>query len=250
EYAGQKQSNKQEGWSPDGYVRLSANSARWKDSWNLTDYEANERETTHKQLIVLDLNGTVLHRASKNKGVRKGYPRPHLGEFLRFALDNFAVMVWSSAQPATIEEMLRKLLHPYYTEFVRVWDRRFCELNGRYFEKSPSIKDLQRICDGFGLDKSPFRNVYGSSEGRLGMSAEKRGHWTIDNIILVDDSESKAARNQDNHVHVATFGNPVASQMAGKPEDDDLLRLKQYLEAYVDNKDAFPSLVSYLKQHP
>ncbi|KAJ2692368.1 hypothetical protein H4R19_006166, partial [Coemansia spiralis] len=211
---------------------------------------ANERKTTHKQLIVLDLNGTVLHRAAKSKGGRKGYKRPHLDAFLRFALDNFAVMVWSSAQPPTIEEMLRKLLHPYSAEFVRVWDRRFCELDGGYFRKSASIKDLQRICDGFTLDQSPFRDVYGPSGGHLGACAEKKGHWTIDNIILVDDSETKAARNKDNHIHVTTFTNPVSYTLADKPQDDDLLRLQHYLEAYVANKDAYPSLVAYLKQHP
>ncbi|KAJ1730097.1 hypothetical protein LPJ61_003201 [Coemansia biformis] len=239
-----------EGRALAGSVLLSAKGPKWNDTWDLASFDANERNTTHQQLIVLDLNGTLLHRTQKNNGVRKGYPRPHLGEFLRFALDNFAVMVWSSAQPATIEEMLRKLLQPYCTEFVRVWDRRYCELGGSYFEKATSIKDLQRICDGFGLDQSPYRDTYGKYSGYRGACAEMKGHWTIDNIILVDDTETKAARNKDNHIHVSTFGNPNTPRETRAPTDDELLKLKQYLGGYVEKKASFPSLVAYLKEYP
>ncbi|KAJ2792913.1 hypothetical protein H4R20_006714, partial [Coemansia guatemalensis] len=223
----------------------------WRDTWALTDYEANERNTTHKQLIVLDLNGTLLCRQSRNvNGLRKVVPRPYLDEFLKFAVDNFAVMVWSSAQPGNINEMLKKTMSPHWERFVRVWDRRFCGLDGSYFYKSNSIKDLARICDGFSLEDSPTRNVYGTYEGYKGICSDKQGHWKLENIIIVDDSESKTALQKDNHVFIQSFEvfNPATKNDGST--DEELLKLKQYLTAYLEQNEPRQSLVSYMKEHP
>ncbi|KAJ2083794.1 hypothetical protein H4R24_000565 [Coemansia sp. RSA 988] len=230
---------------------LAPQSRNWKDNWTLADYEANERNTTHKQLIVLDLNGTLLCRGERipNKA-RKVAPRPHLDEFLKFALENFAVMVWSSAQPANINEMMRKTMSPYWKDFVRVWDRRFCELDGQYYSKANSIKDLARIYNGFSLEDSPDRNVHGTYEGYKGICLDKQGHWTLDNIIIVDDSETKTALQKDNHVFVQTFDVFGSSVKNDEPADKELLKLKQYLAAYVEQEEPRPSLLSYLKEHP
>ncbi|KAJ1846371.1 hypothetical protein LPJ70_002074, partial [Coemansia sp. RSA 2708] len=232
-------------------VYLLPPGSRWRDGWYHIDFEMNERNSTHKELIVLDLNGTLLMRGPRNKdGSRSGFGRPYLGEFLRFALDNFAVMVWSSAQPSSIADMLNKLLAPYCKEFVRVWDRRFCDLDGPYFSKAQSVKDLERIFNGFNLADSPNCDIYGTYDGFTGVDAGSKGKWSLESTIIVDDSESKTALQKDNHIFVSTFNDPLATNKDNSPADSELLKLKNYLEVYTAQKEQYPSLLDYIRAHP
>ncbi|KAI9506534.1 NLI interacting factor-like phosphatase-domain-containing protein [Coemansia spiralis] len=226
-------------------VLLPANRSEWEDKWVLADYAQNERATAHKELIVLDLNGTLLKREKHRKDkTRMAYARPHLPEFLAFAVENFAVMVWSSAQPGNINNMLEGLMSPYYKSFVRVWDRRFCQLDGRYFGKSSSLKDLRRITDGFTLMDSSTRNAYGTYDGYLGICPEKRDHWKMENVILVDDSKSKAAQQKGNHIFISSYDGPKTN-----PDDDELLKFTDYLKGYLARKSEYSDLLSYLSKH-
>ncbi|KAJ2123726.1 hypothetical protein IW147_002319 [Coemansia sp. RSA 720] len=233
------------------YVYLVPQGKKWRDEWFHINFEANERKSTHKELIVLDLNGTLVWRGPRNQDKsRNGYPRPYLGEFLRFALDNFAVMIWSSAQPASVSDMMNKMLSPYCKEFVRVWDRRFCDLDGQYFNKAHTVKDLDRIVSGFSLGDSPHCNVYGTFNTYTGICSDAKDKWTLNNMIIVDDSESKTALQKDNHIFVSSFENPLAIKKDGSPADDELLRFKHYLEAYVSQREQYPNLLDYLTANP
>ncbi|KAJ2821193.1 hypothetical protein FBU31_004984 [Coemansia sp. 'formosensis'] len=215
----------------------------WQDHWTACDYSKNEVKTKHRQLIVLDLNGTLIKRGAKNSDrSRTGYARPHLANFLQFILNNFAVMVWSSAQPFSVNNMLQVFMNEQQKRFVRVWDRRFCDIDGNYFGKAQTTKDLLKITSGYSLADSPHRNVYDTYRGYLGVAPEMKDHWTLENIVLVDDSETKAVRQKENHVHVSSFED--------LRHDDELLKLHLYLTKYVDSKDIYPNLVDYLKEHP
>ncbi|KAJ1963557.1 hypothetical protein GGI12_001989 [Dipsacomyces acuminosporus] len=198
-------------------------------------------------MIVLDLNGTLIKRTKRNTfgGCRYGYARPYLHKFLRFILDNFAVMVWSSAQPNSVFNMLKVMFGGMDKELVRVWDRRFCELDDHYFSNAESLKDLTRITNGFNLGHSPFNNIYKSyTGGYSGIDNEaKQGRWTLENIVLVDDSEEKAAKQQANHLFVTTFDDIHKG-------DKELLVLVKYLQRYAENRQAFDSLVSYMQSNP
>ncbi|KAJ2846607.1 hypothetical protein IWW36_004270 [Coemansia brasiliensis] len=223
----------------------------WKDEWFHIKFEENERNCAHKELLVLDLNGTLVWRGPRKKNKsRDGYPRPFLNEFLKFAVDNFAVMVWSSAQPASIADMLNKMLSPYHKQFIRVWDRRFCDIEGEYFAKSRTVKDLERIFNGFSLADSPNFNVYGTYNGYTGMCSDAKGKWTIENTVIVDDSASKTALQKDNHIFISPFKDPLRTNPDGSPADNQLLKLKEYLEGYTAHKEQYPALLDYLKTHP
>src|SRR3954468_11877820 len=50
-------------------------------------------------LIVLDLNGLLLDKKTSTG-------RPYLRDFLNFALDNFHVVVWSSAMKKTVDRTI------------------------------------------------------------------------------------------------------------------------------------------------
>ncbi|KAJ2374758.1 hypothetical protein IW150_002922 [Coemansia sp. RSA 2607] len=205
------------------------------------DYSLNEAQSTHKQLIVLDLNGTLVYR-QKRTGGRLMVPRPGLEEFLDFALKNFAVMVWSSAQPASVLGMLDASFGEHASQLVRVWDRRFCHLDGNYFDKSSTVKDLRRITDGFNLSHSPHCSVYTSYNGYKGVNTENPGQWKLEDIILIDDSESKAFLQKDNHIFISTF--------SGQTYDSELSVLQTYLQKFLDNKDDYPHLLDYIKENP
>ncbi|KAJ1867063.1 hypothetical protein LPJ78_001276 [Coemansia sp. RSA 989] len=224
----------------------------WKDEWFHIPFEENERNCMHKEMLVLDLNGTLVWRGPRKKNKsRDGYPRPFLSEFLKFAVSNFAVMVWSSAQPASIADMLNKMLAPYHKQFVRVWDRRFCDIEGEYFAKSRTVKDLRRIFNGFSLADSPNCNVYGTfSDKYTGTCIDTKGRWTIENTVIVDDSESKTALQKENHIFISSFDDPLAVGPDGSPADNQLLKLKEYLEDYTTRKEQYPTLLDYLKTNP
>ncbi|KAJ2446445.1 hypothetical protein GGF42_005691, partial [Coemansia sp. RSA 2424] len=215
----------------------------WQDHWVPCDYSKNEAHTKHRQLIVLDLNGTLIKRGPRNKDKsRTGYARPHLASFLQFVLSNFAVMIWSSAQPNSVNNMLQIFMSQEQKRFVRVWDRRFCDIDGFYFGKAQTTKDLLKITSGYSLADSPHRDVYNTYKGYLGVAPEMKDHWTLENIVLVDDSETKAVRQKDNHIHVSSFEN--------LRHDDELVQLHRYFEAYVASQDKYPNLVDYLREHP
>ncbi|KAJ2747337.1 hypothetical protein GGI20_000588 [Coemansia sp. BCRC 34301] len=224
-------------------AKLAPPQSAWQDHWMSCDYSKNEAHTKHRQLIVLDLNGTLIKRGPRNNDkTRTAYARPHLASFLQFALNHFAVMVWSSAQPNSVNNMLQVFMSEQHRRFVRVWDRRFCDIDGYYFSKAQTTKDLLKITSGYSLADSPHRDVYGIYKGYLGIAPEMKDHWTLENIVLVDDSETKAVRQKDNHLHVSSFEN--------LRHDDELLYLQHYFEAYIASQDKYPNLVGYLSEHP
>jgi len=100
--------------------------------------------TSSRKLLVLDLNGTLLHRsphASKNAPryaipgqegfqprLRSVHPRPYLPSFKSYIFhpsnkEWLDVMVWSSAQPHSVHDMVDKCFHEEQYHFVAVWAR-------------------------------------------------------------------------------------------------------------------------------
>ena len=95
--------------------------------------------TTSRKLLVLDLNGTLLIRSphSGHRGVRRpgGYPpsraiylRPYLPSFRAYifhptTLQWLDTMVWSSAQPHSVNDMADKCFGTYKDVFKAIWAR-------------------------------------------------------------------------------------------------------------------------------
>ena len=65
-------------------------------------------ELSGRILVILDLNGTLLYRPSRNN--TKMIARPFLAPFLRYLFSNFAVMVWSSARPQNVAALVDQSL--------------------------------------------------------------------------------------------------------------------------------------------
>jgi hypothetical protein len=100
--------------------------------------------TSSRKLLVLDLNGTLLHRSPHSNKSRPRYPlpglegfqprlrsvhpRPYLPPFKSYIFhpstkEWLDVMVWSSAQPHSVHDMVDKCFRGEEDNFVAVWAR-------------------------------------------------------------------------------------------------------------------------------
>ncbi|UPK94992.1 hypothetical protein LCI18_005927 [Fusarium solani-melongenae] len=144
-------------------------------------------------LIVMDLNGTLLHRPNKRRPFHF-VERPHAKAFLSYCLDTFHVAIWSSARPDNVSKMVDQLLTPDQRErCLLVWGR-----------------------DTFGLCKADYDakvQVYKRltsvwSDPRI-MAAhpavQTGGKWDQTNTILVDDSLEKARSEPFNLLQIPEF---------------------------------------------
>jgi carboxy-terminal domain RNA polymerase II polypeptide A small phosphatase len=161
-------------------------------------------------LVILDLDETLV-RATGNPTldppdftldgfrVRR---RPRLAEFLCVVATFADVAVWSSGSDSYVEEIVRQIA-PADIAFRFVWGRSRCT---RRFDHEHMeeywVKDLKKV---------------------------KRLGYSLDRVLIVDDSPEKIERHYGNHIHIEPF--------YGDLSDRALLQLAAYLErfAHVEN---------------
>lgn len=155
-----------------------------------------------RKLLVLDLDETLVFSTERHLDRPADlsvvgyhvYKRPHLDTFLDFAFSRFRVGVWTSSGPLYAEPLVSQLMPNRLLEFV--WSSQRCSL----------VRDWEE--GGYSTQKR--------------LAKLKKHGFTLDQIIGIDDTASKYARN---------YGNLVLTQeYAGDPSDDELLHLIQYLE--------------------
>ncbi|KAL2036980.1 hypothetical protein N7G274_010265 [Stereocaulon virgatum] len=169
-------------------------------------------------LLVFDLNGTLLHRASCNVGRSKDYTsRPFLNQFLQYAFANHSILIWSSARPASVKGMCGRLFKPAQRNLlVGQWARDTLGLTpAQYKDRVQVYKRLDRIWDDEKLqNKHP--------------SFDKGERWGQHNTVLIDDSLLKASAQPYNHIEVPVFvkgsetngdGRDILAQVAGYLEE-------------------------------
>ncbi len=154
-----------------------------------------------RPLLILDLDETLIH-ATKSPldrpsdfviGHAMVYRRPFLSEFLAGIADHFELAVWTSAGSDHAAEIVAQVFPDYQLNFV--WSSAKCtqrtdhEMHERY-----TVKDLRKVA-------------------RLGYSLER--------ILMVDDSPEKLERNYGNHIRIKPF--------EGDPTDAELPILATYL---------------------
>ncbi len=178
-------------------------------------------------LLVLDLDETLVH-STKTELDRPAdfrlydyhvYERPDLGPFLDWCLKAFPVAVWSSASDDYVAALVERLFpDPAGLEFV--WAR------SRTATLRTQPHHMERF--GAGLRDYHFQKRLRKLAG-LG--------WTIDRILIVDDSPEKAAQN---------YGNAIYPKAFLGAEDDDELR---YLASYLDRLRTVPNPRSVEKRN-
>ncbi|KAK1817068.1 hypothetical protein LTR12_008557 [Friedmanniomyces endolithicus] len=171
---------------------------------------------TRPLLVVLDLNGTLLHRAARGGSIF--ITRPRVTEFLHYLLANHKVLIWSSAQPANVEAMCKKLFTPEQRAIlVGIWARDKMRLSAQqYAQKVQCYKQLSWVW----------------RDDDIAASYVHMDEWGQDNTVLIDDSVEKAATEPLNLIKMEEFEG--TEEQLGK---DVLGQVVEYLEVLKGARD-------------
>lgn len=165
-------------------------------------------------LLVLDLNGVLGARQRKTLFER----RPHLEQFLKFALTNFVVAVWTSCEERNGKQIVEDLLADDRDRLLFCLYRGDCSPKPTADRPFGTTKNLQQIFDRW---PESFHAV---------------------NTIIVDDSPDKCS-----HPDIALCP-PQFAGLAEQPEDDGLLSTIAVLQQVLD-EDSLHPLIEAAKQH-
>lgn len=144
-------------------------------------------------LVVIDLNGTLLYRPTRRHPT-KFIARPNTAPFLKYCVDTFSVVIWSSAKPENVTNMCNAILtNDLRKKVIAVWGRNKFGLSDSDFNlRVQCYKRLTTLWNDPLIAKS-------HPEYNLG------GRWDQSNTVLVDDSLEKGRSEPFNLIEVPEF---------------------------------------------
>ncbi|KAG1824528.1 uncharacterized protein BJ212DRAFT_1475833 [Suillus subaureus] len=182
-----------------------------------------------RKLLILDLNGTLLIRSQHSRArakdaygsnhtrsaprLRAVQPRPYIPAFRAylFAPETrkwLDTMVWSSAQPHSVADMVDRIFGDVQSKLVAIWDRGSLGLTKEdYHRKALTTKDLTKPWTLLPLGTNPAE-ITAPSEADC--AAEQAGlapsiaHSAMTTLLL-DDSPHKARLQPYNHVCIPEY---------------------------------------------
>ncbi|KAF1731011.1 putative FCP1 y domain-containing protein [Beauveria bassiana] len=165
-------------------------------------------------LIVMDLNGTLLHRPNKRRPSHFT-ARPHARIFMDYLLSTFSVAVWSSARPHNVQAMVASLLTPAQRQrCLVVWGRERMGLSSAdYDARVQCYKRLARVW-GDRAVMAAHPDARGGGRG---------GRWDQSNTVLVDDSAEKARSEPHNLLCIPEYLGPEAESPHVLPQVHDYI---------------------------
>ncbi|KAJ7621320.1 hypothetical protein FB45DRAFT_928926 [Roridomyces roridus] len=146
-----------------------------------------------RKLLILDLNGTLLLRSKHNRSgggpgrrLRTVYSRPFLPSFRKYIFHPLTMawldtMVWSSAQPHSVKDMVDHCFDSEQQKFLAIWAR-----------------------DTFGLSAAQYNKKIQTTKDLVKPWAAFPAH-SARTTLLLDDSARKAHRHPYNHVCVRDY---------------------------------------------
>ncbi|KAG2337098.1 hypothetical protein BDR05DRAFT_941799 [Suillus weaverae] len=179
-----------------------------------------------RKLLILDLNGTLLirsqhSRARQNGGIHTGsaprlravQPRPYIPAFRAYLFapetrEWLDTMVWSSAQPHSVADMVDRVFGDVQSKLVAVWDRGSLGLTKEdYHRKALTTKDLTKPWTLLPLGTNSAE-IAVSSEADCATEqaglAPSFAHSAMTTLLL-DDSPHKARLQPYNHVCIPEY---------------------------------------------
>lgn len=179
-------------------------------------------------LVVLDLNGTLIYRPSK-KNPARFIRRPHALRFLRYCVENFTVVIWSSARPENVELICKRLIPPSLRKrLTAIWARnKFGLVKEDYDLRVVCFKRLSKLWRDASISQS--HPDYSSG-----------GRWDQTNTVLIDDSFEKGRSEPFNLIRVPEFLGDIH-------ESDDVL--PKVLE-YLDCLSSYSNISAYIHKDP
>ncbi|KAL1842056.1 hypothetical protein VTJ49DRAFT_6126 [Mycothermus thermophilus] len=180
-------------------------------------------------LVVIDLNGTLLHRPNRRTAPSRFIERPGARQFLARCLARHRVVIWSSARPNNVRLMCSQLLSPkQLREVVAVWGRdRFGLSPDDYNKRTQCYKRLSRLWEDPAVASShPL--------------AREGVRWGQADTVLIDDSAEKARSEPHNAITLPEF----VGDQGEKP------RVLPLVEAYLDELALQKDVSGYIRVHP
>ncbi|TVY81476.1 putative FCP1 homology domain-containing protein, partial [Lachnellula suecica] len=174
---------------------------------------ANILSVPQHLLVVIDLNGTILYRPSRNNPHRFT-ARPHALRFLQYCIDTFHVVIWSSARPENVNAIVDAILPPTLKErCVAIWGRdKFHLTPTDYARRVQCYKRLKTVWQDPQVARSHPDFTLGAN-------------WDQTNTVLVDDSIEK-----------------------GQSEPYNLIEIPEYVGNVHESGDILPQVHDYLNQ--
>ncbi|KAF3760199.1 HAD-like protein [Cryphonectria parasitica EP155] len=182
-------------------------------------------------LVVIDLNGTLLHRPNKRNSSNFN-ARHHARHFIKYCVDTFWVVIWSSARPDNVKRMVNGLLSPSaLQQVIAVWGRDKFGLTAHdYKVRTQCYKRLTSL-----WDDPMVQSSYPST--RKGF---ENGCWDQGNTVLIDDSAEKARSEPHNAITLPEFTGDMAE------EGDILPKVHDYLNELCYQED----VSTYMRANP
>lgn len=165
-------------------------------------------------LVVIDLNGTILYRPDRRKS-QNFRRRPHADTFVRYCVETFWVVFWSSARPENVRRMVEGLVGPdLLSNVVAVWGRdRFGLTPADYSARTQCYKRLTTL--------------WGDPVVRASFPADRPGYegkcWDQGNTVLIDDSVEKARSEPHNAITIPEFTGDMNESLDILPKVHDYL---------------------------
>lgn len=168
---------------------------------------SDQPEQKDRILLILDLDETLIYgaeqRVNRDPDFAFGgyfiYQRPGLIRFLETVNKHFELAIWSSAEDAYVKGIADRI-KPAGLSFRFVWGRSRCSM----------VRDLETYSYIF--------------EKRL-KKLKKKG-YSLNRILIVDDTPSKTRQNYGNVVYIPAF--------EGDSSDRVLEEIAVYLESIKD----------------
>ncbi|KAL8143192.1 hypothetical protein V2J09_016224 [Rumex salicifolius] len=198
-----------------------------------------------KFLLILDLNGLLIHRAhmaDKSKipnnrqpdavfGNKLVFKRPYCKELMRFCLDRFEVGIWSSAMEHNVDAVMEVAFGQLKSKLLFVWNQTQCSDYGFKCvdnkQKPLFFKELKKVWEG--SHNKQFRKGSFSA--------------THTNTLLLDDTPSKGLLNPHNTgIYLDSYDPEDINDNALDPEGE----LGAYLKALAEVEE----VPSYVASHP
>ncbi|OOQ87471.1 hypothetical protein PEBR_20199 [Penicillium brasilianum] len=180
--------------------------------------------TRRPLLVILDLNGTLIFR--KHRKLPPVFARRHgLDEFLDELTSRYAVMIWTSSKPPTLDAICNKLFPGEKRKsMVALWGRdKFGLTQTQYNAKLQVYKELRKVWASSeiqavypgneGVKQPPPPKQSGGKNSKKNRNRQQAGtfppgqRWDQTNTILIDDSKLKALSEPFNILEIPEFTN-------------------------------------------
>lgn len=179
-------------------------------------------------LVVIDLNGTLLFRPNK-RNPTEFIARPNSERFLRYCIETFTVVIWSSARPANVQLMCNQILkNDLRSKVVAIWAR-------DKFNLTPLDFDMRTMCY---KRLTSLWNDPDIASTHPGFQFGAR--WDHTNTVLVDDSPEKGRSEPFNLIAIPEFAGDRLEKGGILPQVHD----------YINTLSMHSNVAAYMKARP